>query len=140
VHPALVEHGKLRQASLQSRIADRITNFAGSMPFVYIHAVWFIIWISVPVEKYPFGLLTMIVSLEAIFISTFIMISQNQADAKRESLANHQWKIVQVEEQQNEHLIDISQKIHDLTQAMHKVIVERDASAAGAPPVADAPG
>jgi uncharacterized membrane protein len=62
--------------SVQNRIADRITAFAGSMTFVYIHIVWFGCWIGFGVEDYPYGLLTMIVSLEAIFLSTFVMISR----------------------------------------------------------------
>jgi uncharacterized membrane protein len=71
-HPALVEHAKERQGSLQNRVADRITQFAGSMAFVYLHVLWFVAWITLRVEKFPFGLLTMIVSLEAIFLSTFV--------------------------------------------------------------------
>ena len=51
------------------------------MSFVYIHVLWFAAWIIFKVEHYPYGLLTMIVSLEAIFLSTFVMISQNRADA-----------------------------------------------------------
>ena len=59
------------------KIAQKITEFAGSMPFVYFHIIWFGLWIILKAESFPFGLLTMIVSLEAIFLSTFIMISQN---------------------------------------------------------------
>jgi uncharacterized membrane protein len=71
----------------QDRIADKVTTFAGSLKFVYIHSVWFGIWIVLNVgligagaefDKFPFGLLTMIVSLEAIFLSTFVMVSQNR--------------------------------------------------------------
>src|SRR5579863_1336407 len=118
-NPALVQHAEQRAASLQNRVADEITTFAGSMSFVYIHIVWFAVWIGFRVEKYPFGLLTMIVSLEAIFLSTFVMISQNRADAKRQALADHQWQIVQTEETQNEELITISKQILELTQAIH---------------------
>jgi hypothetical protein len=89
------------------------------MAFVYIHIIWFSAWIGFGVEHYPFGLLTMIVSLEAIFLSTFVMISQNRADAKRQVLADHQWTIVQEEETQNEDLLDISKRILELTQAIH---------------------
>lgn len=71
------------------------------------------------VEHYPFGLLTMIVSLEAIFLSTFVMISQNRADEKRNLLADNQWQIVQEEETQNKQLIELSTKILDLTKAIH---------------------
>jgi uncharacterized membrane protein len=109
-------------------VADQITTFAGSMAFVYIHLLWFAVWIVFRVEDYPFGLLTMIVSLEAIFLSTFVMISQNRADAKRQVLADHQWKIVQTEEQQNEDLLAISNQILEMTKAIHALT----AKAAGA--------
>jgi uncharacterized membrane protein len=118
-HPALVDFAERRAKSLQNRIADAITAFAGSMVFVYVHVVWFGAWILFRVEKYPFGLLTMIVSLEAIFLSTFVMISQNRADAKREVLSAHQWKVIQKEDEQNQHLLTLTQRIHDLTQQIH---------------------
>ena len=101
ISPALVHHAEERASEVQNRIADRITTFAGSMAFVYIHIVWFGCWIGFGVEDYPFGLLTMIVSLEAIFLSTFVMISQNRADAKRQVIADQQWRTVQEEDQQN---------------------------------------
>src|ERR1700746_2042365 len=104
-----------RAASVQNRIADAITTFAGSMMFVYIHIVWFGLWIGLGVEKYPFGLLTMIVSLEAIFLSTFVMISQNRADAKRQVIADQQWRTVQEEDAQNRQLLGLSQQILALT-------------------------
>jgi uncharacterized membrane protein len=114
-----VEQELARAASVQNRIADKITAFAGSMGFVYLHLVWFAAWIIFRVETYPFGLLTMIVSLEAIFLSTFVMISQNRADAKRQVLADQQWETVQTEEKQNEELLLISTQILELTQAIH---------------------
>jgi uncharacterized membrane protein len=118
-NPALVEHAEERAKSVQNRIADQITTFAGSMWFVYIHIIWFSSWIIFGVEKYPFGLLTMIVSLEAIFLSTFVMISQNRADAKRQVVANLQWKTVREEDTQNRELIDLSNQILELTKAIH---------------------
>ena len=118
-NPALVKHAEERAASVQNRIADQITAFAGSMWFVYIHVVWFGLWIGLGAEKYPFGLLTMIVSLEAIFLSTFVMISQNRADTKRQFIANQQWKTVQEEDRQNEELLELSQQILTLTKAIH---------------------
>ena len=120
-HPALLQHQRARAESIQNRVADTITTFAGSMMFVYIHLAWFAVWITFRVEKYPFGLLTMIVSLEAIFLSTFVMISQNRADAKRQVLADHQWEFVQTEEKQNEQLLDLTNKILELTSAIHKL-------------------
>jgi uncharacterized membrane protein len=118
-NPVLVEHAKQRAASVQNRIADQITEFAGSMWFVYIHIVWFGCWIGFGVEGYPYGLLTMIVSLEAIFLSTFVMISQNRADAKRQVIANQQWQTVKEEDTQNQELLDLSKQILELMKAIH---------------------
>jgi uncharacterized membrane protein len=118
-NPALVEHARQRAESVQNRIADQITTFAGSMAFVYIHILWFGCWIGFGVEKYPYGLLTMIVSLEAIFLSTFVMISQNRADAKRQVVADQQWQTVKEEDAQNHELLDLSNQILELTKAIH---------------------
>jgi uncharacterized membrane protein len=118
-NPALARAAKERADSVQNRIADKITDFAGSMMFVYLHILWFGSWIIFRVENYPFGLLTMIVSLEAIFLSTFVMISQNRADAKRQVVANLEWKTVREEDRQNRELIDLSNQILELTKAIH---------------------
>ncbi|HEY3057981.1 MAG TPA: DUF1003 domain-containing protein [Chloroflexota bacterium] len=100
----ITEDEHLQQASLEDRIAGLITDFAGSMRFVYIHLAWFVVWIVVnaglliaaglglgPFDPFPFGLLTLVVSLEAIFLSTFVMIAQNrQADiADRRAQADY---------------------------------------------------
>jgi uncharacterized membrane protein len=82
--------------------------------------VWFSCWIGLGVERYPYGLLTMIVSLEAIFLSTFVMISQNRADAKRQVIANQQWQTVKEEDKQNEQLLELSNQILELTRAIHE--------------------
>ena len=119
INPALMRDAEQRAAKVQNRIADRITEFAGSMAFVYLHVVWFAAWIGFGVESYPFGLLTMIVSLEAIFLSTFVMISQNRADAKRQALADQEWRTVRVEQRQNDELLDLSKQILELTTQLH---------------------
>ena len=116
IDPALLAHERERADAAQNRIADRITAFSGSMLFVYIHVLWFACWIGFGVESYPYGLLTMIVSLEAIFLSTFVMISQNRADAKRQVIADAQWKMVREENKQNLELIKLSNQILTLTQ------------------------
>ena len=124
-NPALLEHAVERAESLQNRIADRITAFAGSMRFVYIHLLWFGAWIGFGVEEYPYGLLTMIVSLEAIFLSTFVMISQNRADARRQVVADLQWQTVREEDKQNQQLLDLSTQILELTKAIHNYTTSR---------------
>lgn len=82
-----------RLTSIQDRAADRVTGFAGSLRFVYLHAFWFGFWILCGVgllgdrfrfDPFPFGLLTMVVSLEAIFLSTFVMVSQNRQGRRAE--------------------------------------------------------
>ena len=132
--PALLQHLHQRNKHREDRVADQITRFAGSMRFVYIHAIWFGLWIGLRVEHYPFGLLTMIVSLEAIFLSTFVMISQNRADEKRQVIADEQWRTVQQEERQNEALLHLSSEILALTKEMHAArdtAVPRDRTRAG---------
>jgi uncharacterized membrane protein len=127
-NPALVRQAEQRAQSVENRIADRITAFAGSMRFVYIHIAWFSCWIGFGVEHYPYGLLTMIVSLEAIFLSTFVMISQNRADAKRQVIADQQWQTVKKEDRQNEELLELSREILELTKAIHAETPSRPAA------------
>src|SRR4029450_334240 len=105
--------------SVNNRVADLITAFAGSMLFVYLHLLWFGCWIGFSVEGYPDGLLTIVWSPEAIFLSTFVMISQNRADAKRQVLADQQWQTVKEEDQQNDELLDLSKQILALTEEVH---------------------
>jgi len=86
------EHSRWQKArAAQDEVADKVTGFAGSLNFVYIHGVWFAAWIALNVgllgvarefDPYPFGLLTMVVSLEAIFLATFVMVSQNRQAAR----------------------------------------------------------
>jgi uncharacterized membrane protein len=121
IDPALLEHERQRADALQNRIADAITAFSGSMLFVYVHVIWFACWIGFGVEKYPYGLLTMIVSLEAIFLSTFVLISQNRADAKRQVIADAQWKTVKEEDRQNVELLELSRQILDLTKEVREL-------------------
>src|SRR5262245_25016020 len=131
IDPALLEHERKRAEDAQNRIADRITAFSGSMLFVYIHIIWFGCWIGFGVEDYPFGLLTMIVSLEAIFLSTFVMISQNRADAKRQVIADEQWETVQEEDAQNKQLLELSHQILTLTKEVRSLTESRQSGGGG---------
>lgn len=89
-HPAVRSWHNEWAASLQNRAADAITRFSGSMGFVYLHIVWFTVWL---IFKLNIDLLTMIVSLEAIFLATFVLISQNRADVKRSAIADHDHEV-----------------------------------------------
>jgi uncharacterized membrane protein len=132
INPALVKHSEERAQDAQNRVADKITAFSGSMTFVYIHVLWFGLWIGLGVEKYPFGLLTMIVSLEAIFLSTFVMISQNRADAKRQVIADQQWTTVQTEDHQNQELLDLSKQMLALAKQVNARLASDTRSESGA--------
>ncbi len=126
-HPVVVKQVEKRASDVQLKVADAITTFAGSMMFVYLHAAIFGVWCATGLfgaDKFPFNFLTMAVSLEAIFLSTFVMISQNRADARRQVLADHQWQLVQDEERQNEDLLAISRQLLDLTREVHALTSE----------------
>ena len=127
-NPALREHAKERRAKFENRLADTITRFAGSMDFVYLSIVWYGLWIAIPLEEYPFGLLTMIVSLEAIFLSTFILISQNRADEKRQVVADHQWETVQARDAQIEELVSAYREMLVLTREIHEMMQSQSGS------------
>jgi uncharacterized membrane protein len=117
--PALRAYAQQRAHDAEDRFADAVTAFAGSMRFVYIHVLWFAGWILIGIEEYPFGLLTMIVSLEAIFLTTFVMISQNRSDEKSELLADDRWRTVQHQEEQNDELLRTVAQILELTMLIH---------------------
>jgi uncharacterized membrane protein len=115
-HPTVVAQFEKRAADAQLRIADRITAFAGSMHFVYLHALLFALWMIV-FEKSPWPTLTLIVSLEAIFLSTFVMIAQNRQAAFQQAKADHDYGDV------NRLLVentDLTRTIHRLTEELHR--------------------
>jgi uncharacterized membrane protein len=130
ISPALLKRERERAEARQNRFADKITAFSGSMLFVYLHILWFACWIGFGVEDYPYGLLTMIVSLEAIFLSTFVLISQNRADARRQVIADEHWKMVQEEDKQNVELLELSREILALTKEVRSLA---DPSGGGSP-------
>jgi uncharacterized membrane protein len=113
--PLVTAHIEKRAADVQLRIADAITSFAGSMKFVYIHAVLFAVWMLF-IERNPWPKLTLIVSLEAIFLSTFVMIGQNRQASFQQAKADHDF----VEQEQELKLnTQLTKQIHELSQQMH---------------------
>jgi uncharacterized membrane protein len=119
-HPAVVEHSRRRAEDLQLRLADRITAFAGSMSFVYIHICFFALWMLV-LEKSPWPTLTLAVSLEAIFLSTFVLIGQNRQAAFQEAKADHDYETVDRLLEENTVL---TRAIHELTEDLHARVVD----------------
>lgn len=122
-HPAWLAHEAKRAEDAQVRLADAITAFAGSMKFVYIHAAVFAVWCATGlfgVDRYPFNFLTMAVSLEAIFLSTFVMIGQNRQSEFAQRKADHDF----LEEEQELRLnTELTRAIHALASEMHARIV-----------------
>jgi uncharacterized membrane protein len=128
-HPAVLDEARRRSEDFQLRLADRITSFAGSMNFVWIHAALFAVWMVV-LEKSPWPTLTLVVSLEAIFLSTFVMIGQNRQSAFQQSRADHDFETQELELKTN---TDLTRQIHVLTQELHRRLIpqgsERDDTA-----------
>jgi uncharacterized membrane protein len=120
-HPVVTKQRAKRAESLQLKIADAITAFAGSMPFVYVHVVVFVIWMLF-VEKNPWPTLTLAVSLEAIFLSTFVMIGQNRAAAFQQAKADHDFQEQELELKTNTQL---TREIHTLTTELHRRLVDK---------------
>jgi uncharacterized membrane protein len=121
-HPVVARAMRQRADHVQVRIADDITRFAGSMTFVYIHVVFFAIWM-IAVEGDPWPKLTLIVSLEAIFLSTFVMIGQNRQAAFQQAKADHDFTEQELELKTN---TEITRAIHTLTAELHHRLVEKN--------------
>lgn len=109
------------QRNGEERLADTITDFSGRMYFVYFHILWFAVWIIInlgyfgikPFDPYPFGLLTMIVSLEAIFLSTFVLISQNRLSAEADRRADLDLQIGLLAEHELTRVLKMLDQIQD---------------------------
>ena len=123
-HPAYVKIAEQRASQVQLRVADAITKFAGSMTFVYLHVVVFAAWM-IFIEKSPWPTLTLVVSLEAIFLSTFVMIGQNRSAAFQQAKANHDFVEQETELKTNTQL---TREIHALTTELHRRIIDRPTS------------
>jgi len=114
-HPVTAAMMARRAQSFQLRVADRITAFAGSMMFVYLHAAAFGVWMLV-FERSPWPTLTLVVSLEAIFLSTFVMIGQNRQSAFQQAKADHDFIESELELKTN---TELTRQIHALTTELH---------------------
>jgi uncharacterized membrane protein len=118
--PVVLAHEAQRAKDLQLRVADAITSFAGSMRFVYLHALVFALWMLFA-ENSPWQTLTLVVSLEAIFLSTFVMIGQNRQADFQQAKADHDFSEQETELHTNT----------DLTRAIHAIATEIHASTCG---------
>jgi uncharacterized membrane protein len=119
-HPVVRAQIRHRTADLQLRVADKITSFAGSMPFVYLHAIGFAVWM-IFAESDPWPKLTLIVSLEAIFLSAFVMIGQNRQALFQQVKAEHDFVEQELELKTN---TEITRQIHQLTTELHQRLLD----------------
>jgi uncharacterized membrane protein len=122
-HPVVLEDAKRRSERFHLRLADRITAFAGSMNFVVIHVVVFAVWIGL-LEVYPWPILALTVSLEAIFLSTFIMIGQNRQAAFQQAKADHDYTAQELELKTN---TELTCQIQSLTAELHRRFIDGSA-------------
>jgi len=118
-NPVVLAEQEQRASDIQLRIADWITGFAGSMNFVYLHVVLFTVWMLF-IESKPWPTLTLIVSLEAIFLSTFVMIGQNRQAAFQQAKADHDFNEQELELKTNTQL---TREIDRLTAEVHKRVM-----------------
>ncbi len=119
-YPPLADHRARRRGSAALRLADAITAFSGSMGFVLLHVIWFGGWILVNLsvfrfDPFPFGLLTMLVSLEAIFLSTFVLISQNRYEERQHLVVDHHYRETQLLENLLRENTRLTAEIHRVT-------------------------
>src|ERR1700735_1534091 len=119
-HPVVVAQQQHRAQNLQLRVADAITAFAGSMMFVYLHILVFALWM-LAVEKSPWPTLTLVVSLEAIFLSTFVMIGQNRQASFQQAKADHDFNEQELELKTN---TELTREIHRLTTELHRRLID----------------
>jgi uncharacterized membrane protein len=113
---------KKRADDWQLHLADQITNFAGSMTFVWVHLAIFTFWVATGLfgaDPYPFQFLTFLVSLEAIFLSTFVMIGQNRQAAFQQAKADHDFHTAETELGQN---TELTRSIHAMTKEIHATV------------------
>ena len=118
-HPAVLAEAKRRNKDFQLRLADQITAFAGSMNFIWIHAALFAVWM-IFLERSPWPTLTLTVSLDAIFLSTFVLIGQNRQSEFQQAKADHEFH---AEEQELHINTELTRQIHELTQELHRHIL-----------------
>ena len=127
-HPTVLAQRVARAKRVQLRIADSITAYAGSMAFVYVHIFIFAIWM-IFLEKDPWPTLTLTVSLEAIFLSTFVMIGQNRQASFQQEKADHDYTNTEQRLAENTELTkqiaDLSAQIKTLTEDIHRSVLER---------------
>jgi uncharacterized membrane protein len=129
-HPGIERYLDERARHAQARLADAVTAFAGSMPFVYLHAAVFVVWMLVA-ERSPWPTLTLLVSLEAIFLSTFVMIGQNRQAAVQRAKADHDFVEQELELKTN---TELTRQIHALTTELSARLIDdksRDAGGQG---------
>jgi uncharacterized membrane protein len=115
-HPTVLQQQAQRVNNVQLRIADQITSFAGSMRFVYLHVLLFAAWMLL-LERSPWPTLTLAVSLEAIFLSTFVLIGQNRQSAFQQAKADHDFREQELELKTN---TQITREIHTLTSELYR--------------------
>ena len=134
-HPVVNKLDAERARHLELRLADRITAFVGSMRFVYLHVLLFAVWMLV-FEESPWPTLTLAVSLEAIFLSCFVMIGQNNQSAFQQAKADHEYLQGEQELKLN---TELTRAIHELTREVHERVLGSTSTTPGGSAAADRP-
>ena len=122
-----IENAQKLQMSPGEKISEAIARFCGSMTFVYVHIVWFGTWIvinsgmkNMQFDPFPYTFLTLVVSLEAIFLSTFILISQNHETKLTERRNHLDLQVNMLAEQENTKMLQLLQRVADKLNVEYK--------------------
>lgn len=117
-----IEARALAERTLGEKIGDKVSSLIGSMPFVLFHFAWFATWLALnlgaipgwkPFDPYPFGLLTLVVSLEAIFLSLFLLISQNRMTRQADKRSHLDLQINMLAEEESTRTLRLIERIAD---------------------------
>ena len=115
-----LEKGAVESRSAAEHVADKVTTFAGSTPFIILHIIWFGGWILInrgvvpwisPFDPFPFSFLTLVVSLEAIFLTLLVLMSQNRMAKEADKRAHLDLQINMLDEQETTMILRVVQKI-----------------------------
>jgi uncharacterized membrane protein len=124
-----IERAALRERSAGERLGDSVARVAGQLWFILLHAVWFALWIAAnsgripglrPFDPFPYAFLTFVVSIEAIFLSLFILLSQNRSNRQAEARAHLDLQINLLSEQEATKMLQLLQALcvkHGLPEA-----------------------
>ena len=134
-----LEQEASRQRTLADRVSDLIAGFAGTVIFVLLHLIWFAVWAGInaglipfipPFDPYPFQLLCMIVSMEGVLLSTFVLIKQNRMGARADERSHLSLQVSLLSEQEVTKVIQVLSRISEQL-GIRQAVIDAEAEELG---------